>query len=367
MSVYGFNGNVLTSGGNSNSGIPSCVIIAAKNSSQHDKEIADYVCDGINDENEMQSAVDSLTSGGVVKLCNGDYYINDFNVKNESNGYYVAVAMKDTTAQREIFFDGVSAPIRENTGSSVDGSAKIVSGAIIHIPLSTLQKCNNSYRNSVFGVDASSRDFMKNQMRICNVGIEFADNQHSIIGIDGKYLSMMQVENVLIAAVDNASAGVQECIGIFGLEGANFGYGYRITNTKMVGLGTGYWMNGEHLIMEQCNARHCNYSYMFQQNVTQQSTHDATIINCCCELCCNFPVFSSGNFKMPYHLINFNAEIYGDSSKAYATKKMATGNGYGIIEYSIGSTSTWMNQDIEFFESGHGSGFKCINMIKATS
>ncbi|ULB34629.1 CARDB domain-containing protein [Proteiniphilum propionicum] len=47
--------------------------IAANNSSTADKVSANYVCDGVNDNQEIQTALDALSSGGIVHLFNGTY------------------------------------------------------------------------------------------------------------------------------------------------------------------------------------------------------------------------------------------------------------------------------------------------------
>jgi len=49
--------------------------IAASNSSSADKVQADYICDGINDQQEIQSALNKLpSSGGVINLHSGTYH-----------------------------------------------------------------------------------------------------------------------------------------------------------------------------------------------------------------------------------------------------------------------------------------------------
>ena len=50
------------------------LVVAASNSS--DKSDADYICDGSNDQVQINEAIDDLpSSGGVVQLLNGSYYI----------------------------------------------------------------------------------------------------------------------------------------------------------------------------------------------------------------------------------------------------------------------------------------------------
>ncbi|MHA1286991.1 MAG: right-handed parallel beta-helix repeat-containing protein [Candidatus Thorarchaeota archaeon] len=47
------------------------VVVAASDASAESKAQADYVCDGTDDQVEIQAAIDSLPSGGVIKLSEG--------------------------------------------------------------------------------------------------------------------------------------------------------------------------------------------------------------------------------------------------------------------------------------------------------
>lgn len=49
--------------------------VAASNSSDEEKALADYVCDGQNDEREINCALLTAARGGTVELCKGVYYI----------------------------------------------------------------------------------------------------------------------------------------------------------------------------------------------------------------------------------------------------------------------------------------------------
>ena len=52
-------------------------IIAASDSSEASRAQADYICDGVNDEVEIQSAIDALpVVGGSIELLEGNYYID---------------------------------------------------------------------------------------------------------------------------------------------------------------------------------------------------------------------------------------------------------------------------------------------------
>ena len=59
------------------------IIIAAANSEISDKEKADFICMGKNDQNTINNAISLLTKGGTIQLLDGDYFIEDF--PNEGN------------------------------------------------------------------------------------------------------------------------------------------------------------------------------------------------------------------------------------------------------------------------------------------
>lgn len=54
------------------------VYVAAADSIPAAKAIADYICDGVNDEVEIQNAINSLPYGGTVQLLDGRYNIDAF-------------------------------------------------------------------------------------------------------------------------------------------------------------------------------------------------------------------------------------------------------------------------------------------------
>jgi hypothetical protein len=52
------------------------VVVAAKDSSAHFKSIADYICDGVNDQVEINQALAAAGPGGTVTLSGGTFYCN---------------------------------------------------------------------------------------------------------------------------------------------------------------------------------------------------------------------------------------------------------------------------------------------------
>ena len=65
------------------------IYVAAADSSETDQQIADYICDGKDDQYTIQKAVDEITKrekdevrGKRICLLSGNYYISDFPQEN---------------------------------------------------------------------------------------------------------------------------------------------------------------------------------------------------------------------------------------------------------------------------------------------
>jgi hypothetical protein len=54
-------------------GYLSTIFVAANDSSAADKAMADYVCDGTDDQSEINDAIADVAAGGKVQLASGSY------------------------------------------------------------------------------------------------------------------------------------------------------------------------------------------------------------------------------------------------------------------------------------------------------
>ena len=62
--------------------------IAAFNSSEQDKECADVVCSGKNDEQVINAQIERLTKGGTILFSDGDYYLDSFSQEGNTAVYF---------------------------------------------------------------------------------------------------------------------------------------------------------------------------------------------------------------------------------------------------------------------------------------
>lgn len=358
MALYDFNGDLVQSDSNS-----FIVKVAAFNSTDRDRQAADYVCSGQNDQTVIQQAVDSLsTKGGVVQLANGDYSIDGWSVNTSS--VKTAIAVKSGT-QRSIKITGMSFPIRKINSHDLTNSA------ILRVSATALSSLTGSETASVIGYDGTSRSYPSYVLDCENIGICLADNQHKVTAINGKYFSAMFVKNAMFGIDTSSYSGidggddydipVDGCVAIRGLDGSNFGAGYRLSNCFAFGFGVAYDLCGEHLIAEQLGCRFCKYSYRFRYNNSVGANyHDQTLINCCHEICMYYPKFYTTS-SQAVNFYDYNTEDLGTGKFALVERatEETPGSGRGRVYYTAGSPYAPGNGS--FFETGNGANFDVKN------
>lgn len=365
MGIFDINGNNLETIKTSAKNLAT-IFVSASDSSDEDKNSSNYVCTGVNDQAIIQNAIDNLPFGGRVILANGTYNIDGFSF--ESSGYKVAFGERGGN-QRNISIEGMNPPARKINGKNPTQTA------IINVTSSCLNSLNGfSGRVSVLGYNGLSRQYPKYTLTCKNLAFLLQDNQHSIICVDAKYYSALFVENVqcFIYSDGTTTDGADyqlpnpDCIAIRGLDGSNLGTGYRISNCFVFGFGVAYDINGEHLIMEQCGTRFCDYSYRFgKDRGTGANLHDLTLINCCHEFSRRYPYFCG--VGQAINFINYNVEEHHSGTFAHLSRAYEDSDGsyYGDITYTISNSSSWQNISGSFFEEGSGSRFKARNLVDA--
>ena len=110
--------------------------IAASNSSLKDKEMADVVCTGKNDECLINEQISKLTSGGTIKLYDGDYYIDSF--KEEDNSA-ICIGYNDGNARAVTI-----------TGDTENKSYNTDFGVCFHVTKEAIDSCVEGETYRVF-------------------------------------------------------------------------------------------------------------------------------------------------------------------------------------------------------------------------
>lgn len=368
------------------------VLIAASNSAPRFISMADYVCTGTNDEITIQTALDDAVFKDVpLYLADGDYYIDSFYSEptvSESDERF-AVLIKKTVFQHSVKICGIYPSARKN--GTVN---QFSNGAILHVTDTCYNNLSNDYRYRIImaSSDAGTRVYPWAIVEIENIAFTIPNNQKNIIGIDGWNMTALNLNNVFGMALSNSvtgipstgaidantlSIGVDECVGVRGLQGYAYGVDMIWKNSFMWGFGQGFAVCGEHLVGINLGARFCNYGFTFNkfENGVGGYIHPITLINCCDECDFNMPYFGeSGAYNRPsgysgkqcINLIDYNFEWIPDYYALGGSKcvEKTAGCAYGSITYTLISTfgANAINEvAIPLWESGYGSNMKCIN------
>ena len=355
MGIYDISGNEIITGAT-----PATLIIAASNSSNEDKTLADYVCDGVNDEVELQQAIDEFaTAGGQVILCNGDYYIDSFTSKGSTYGKF-GLCVSNPNVNRDLIIKGVSHPNRV-------GTYKIGAGATINITATAYGSIGDNEKVTVLGA-IGPLTYPNLNITIENIGFNTTGVSKALTVIDLQYFANARINYVLMGLSSGSPSATPNSayIGIRGLPGWNFGSGYSIRNCFLYGFGVAFDIGGEHLIMEGCGCRFCDLTYRFNAyDNPSKMAHPQTLINCCEEECVRSMYFCTSSTKQTITMIDFNIEArpteYPSFPRSTKAVEQTPGNYRGIITYSANYEDYINTSSIDFWESGSGTNFTTIN------
>ncbi len=337
------------------------VRVAAFDSPEKDKENADYVCTGNNDQEVIQKAIDAVGTGGTVYLASGNYFIDAFH--QAVNGPDYAIKTRRLPVATKIRLQGTvraNGRVIDFDAPDVRGSAK-VTGTNLVVSRQCYDALADDRQYAVIRGDDRAKDFgsvMAQELTVNDLTIALPDNQKNIICIDGYALGALNVDDVRLGTrIFNRSldpgqsfrVGVDGCIGIRGLQGSNNGSETILRSTYAIGLGVGYALSGEHLVCIQLGAIGNKYGYTFN-NFTPEGgvwCHPITLINCCDEVSANYPFFGPNPYGQNVDLINFNMEHYTTmfSLGGDYAREAVPGQWGGNIDYDIQDweTDTWNN------------------------
>lgn len=351
-------------------GVTRTVTVAPSNASAYDKRHADFVCDGVNDEAEINAALNLYADDVTVKLLAGDFYIDAF-----TTGAYGNYAIRQANTQRTLN--------KTIEGAGFGGAATTT----IHVTAAALDALGDKV-GSVFGVDQrvygcgmSYRDFV----------VYLADNTHKVCVIDCQNTSKGFVERLRLNAVPAGIANTEStpmpaegCVGVRGFCGDCSGVENIFSNIFATGFYEGFQLGGEHLVCTQLNARYNYYGYTFNNYDywIGGMTHPMTLINCCDEHSACLPYFA-GNGQhneegaiglQSVDMFSFTLELYSPSTMGGGFVKPAEEqtpgsycghiefNGYGVSNADGSVEEGHHNtRKVVFWSDGHGENFQTVN------
>lgn len=337
------------------------IYIAASNSTDNFKAVADYICTGEHDEVIINKAINSLLYGGTVQLFDGDYYIDGFD-------------HEDNTA---IYVDYVGYARTINIIGTTENKAYLSRyGVTIHVTESAMNAMSPNEEYRVFGASSQLvriEDWpcWPNNCNIENMYIYLNDVSKKIIGIDGRHFGSMFLKQIGVYNKDyfmqrfthvRASTPCKGSIGVISIgtsgdEMARIG----MDTVNVGGLYYGILAKEvDHLIMRTCTTARCSYGYVFEGKVYKTMT----MINCCDEGNTHLPKFiGEGHLTC----IDFNIERLnpdhipfdpdGDTEK-FAVEETPRG-WKGFISFTLQGGACDM---YSFWKEGSGLEFNTVNL-----
>lgn len=296
-------------------------VVASSNTDEHLKEIADLVCDGINDEVYINCAINgNITSKNTCKvlLLNGTYNVGKFhNIRpSYSSSYYEAdsslwgaICVMDKFGSNSSyerydvrlegesgvqFLHDTKTTISENVGS-----------AVLNVSKNVMDTMNDSDEYCVImGVrDTTIKQYMgaygmNKTLMVNNININFYNSSKKVVGIDGVGLHGLAVERVSVYATEGADYNgsilmldstpfAEGACGIRGDKGNDNGTGKTYFKSCLViGLTEGIALTGEHIVLENCLEKFCKIGLTVgNYDVSKELQHPIVCIGNSIEQC----------------------------------------------------------------------------------
>ena len=370
----------------------SLAYVAAADSCEADKRKADLVCDGSADAATINAVVAQMAAGrgGKIVFFPGTYVVDSWTErpwpeKRGGGKQFFGIAVPYT--QTQIDFEGIGFTHKDkNTSLEMNGNG------VVFKPSDRLWDAmeKDGCYSLVGGVadsnpGSSGRGYSWGFFTIKNIAFRLPDNDKAIVVVDGIWTSEMACDGVQIAtgAPFNDDSRVNpKCIGIRTCAAGNNNRRYTIDHCKLMGLGTGFHVAGEHLIMRQCIAQRCGYGYVFgnvpflERWSQQVSNHPTTMVNCSFEYTWyGITLGTSGNGNPKYvctlNAVDLNAEESDgyDAYKAWKERKLVQdlSGGYwlGEITYHLTSKANGhipSTRNLWGANLAEGANFRTVNL-----
>lgn len=278
-------------------------IVASSQASEAEKLLADFVCDGVNDEIEIECALNcniSNAHSANVLLIGGDFIVDKFyecyigitrgrgfnairvNKSVVGNGYYTARLTGQDLGHR-----------------SPSSDLRLYVSEICYNSLTITKSDEYSIIGAVRKLNTSDMGQYSMELGLCvnNIFVSPYDIEKPICCIDGCGFALLAVDNIRISRMETTLNMVRfdnysipdGLIGIRGVHGSNRGVGSYIKHTMVMGMHEGLAITGEHWIIEDTLMHSCIYGFTIgNYPVSTQMEHPIVFIGCSVEQCQRF-------------------------------------------------------------------------------
>lgn len=353
----------------------SDVYVAASNAPQSFKEIADFVCDGVNDEIEISAALNLGGTNAHVILSAGTFHVSSFrhvfSVTGKEN-YYIGIYVP--------WYDAQSSRVTiEGNGARGAGGTKIV------VDASAFDGVDGKELN----VFSSAPVAKYNTLNLKRFSITLPTNQHQVCCVNYQYLGGGIVNELCLYAAENHVQEIAPAVGCVGLRsymGWDTGTIQIWESVVCIGFYEAFQLGGEHHVLINCGGRYNFYCYTFGNYDYQMGTidHPILLLNCNDEASQNLPLFvkcgwHDDNAQPPYYsvekplqavqFIALNVETapaVTGMQKGYA-REIVKGAFCGTIEFTAGGGGkNWVDTNhARFWADGEGHNFTTRNLAHA--
>lgn len=358
------------------------VIVAASNSTEHDKLLADIVCDGVNDEIDLQFAAnwnfvrqkDSIHIDQCnVLLLPGTYNIDNFGLQQTLYGQ-TTVAKYAVMVGNDTFSNSSSYNYRVSieglyVGEHIFGDSSVR----VRVTNAGVASLDSELENVLIGIcragDSKGGRLHMNtlSLRVANVCIYTNGINNRIVALDAYTAGQSMFENCDIWSTDGTggiSASMIEAIPD-GSIGIRAGYmsclGVRqfIRGCRIHGFNRGIAICGEHFIVQDNLEIRCYYGFTVNGYPNGIAQHPNVFIGNSVEQCYRMGKFSNGSHQSTIVYIGGSVEslITNGSDEPIAMLPIeipASTNCRGRIE----SDSLAAPYNNSFFEEGYGGTFE---------
>ena len=336
-------------------------VVAASNTPARYARSVDFFCDGINDEEEIQAAVDAVRASamksGTVQLLSGDYSISHF------AEYDSTIADRPTAilAQAGAYCVNIEGSVGEN-------------GTKLHIVTDELGELGEQVDVFALGVQGLQGTIVNYK----NLRVIVDDQDHPLIVFNNYYNAACKMESVRMYALGYGAGKmpVEGLIGVRCSRGSDNGIGQEMRHVGATGFYEGFQIGSEHLVAFDLLGRSCYYAYTFgnYDYNAGMCEHPLVLINCADEGSARLPLFArNGKYNTPntnnglqeVHLIGFNLEVRPNWNPTLAEPVPATetrpDTWCGHIDFVASREGTGNIKNFKFWADGSGQRFDTVN------
>ena len=339
------------------------IYVAAADSVESDRQLATFQCDGKNDQETIQAAVDSVYEreeperrGARVILLPGNYFISAFPRENP-NGR-VAVMVRSATNQFQHLAILIAGS--EHTESTV-----------IHITQEAYDSVGAAENCSLFGCEQANW----NHHVFKDMYVTVPDNQKNIVCFDGRFMGSMGLRRLKCICLSkgvyhivNPRLPVEGFVAFMGTYGSNNMWEEKWEFCQAEGFGQGFAVGSEHLLLHKCAALFGRYGFTFNNYPCAFGAvvHPMTLIGCIDEANANLWKFGPNQLRQCINAYNTSFEIVPDwftLGGQYAVEEKP-GDYVGHIDFVCNQGFYTPNDpSAKFWEEGSGIGFRTVNNV----